>query len=75
MSQNETVEIQSIAQGRCTECGNYSDNFSVEQRVFDLEWGIERSLKCECGSRSRVTTTDEGIIAEGSITHEDASWT
>jgi len=74
MAQDNGATIQAVVQGRCTECDSHSDNYTVEKRTFDMEWGIERALSCECGARAFVTITDDGLLTEGSITHEDASW-
>lgn len=74
MAQDNGATVQAVVQGRCTDCDSHSDNYTVEQRTFDMEWGIERMLSCECGARAIVTITDNGLLTEGSITHEDASW-
>jgi hypothetical protein len=73
MAQDNGATVQAVVQGRCTECDSHRDNYTVERRTFNMEC-IKRMLLCECGARATVTITDDELLTEGNITHEDASW-
>jgi translation initiation factor 2 beta subunit (eIF-2beta)/eIF-5 len=75
--------VEAITQGRCTECGESDDNYTVDKRTYherpdtdDVgEWnGIQRDLTCDCGAEATVSITEEGIVTVGPISHDDASW-
>lgn len=63
------MPMQAVIQGKCTECGESDDNYSIEKRQ-----ACARVLKCSCGVRASVVVTEDGIDTAGPISHEDASW-
>lgn len=77
--------VEAIRQGECTDCGSSEDNFRTTDRVVrrapegmkstDENVGhVRRELECDCGATATVTITENGLEADGSITHENASW-
>lgn len=75
--------VESISQGRCTDCGHSDDNFRVTTRTYhdhdndpeEEPTGITREVECDCGAEATVNISEDGVTAEGAITYEDASWT
>lgn len=74
--------VEAVTQGTCTNCDKNDDNYNVVARNHDMpdedsESGtatITRELSCDCGAEASVTISNDGITAEGSITHESATW-
>jgi hypothetical protein len=73
------MKPEAIAQGRCTDCGESDDNYSIESRnlVDGEKDGLIVRARCTCGENVTVaipSTDGAHLVSNGQLSWSSASW-